>query len=115
MLSILAGGSGGMAIGVPALSVCHLVEKVLTNATKFARSWLVRDRHSGMFVVTNPRVTASKRSSSVGSAPVGVERHLNTPSVKSRGFANPRVGSNHIAFSPFPSPLAPWHPTQNRG
>src|SRR5208282_3397996 len=64
--------------------------------------------HDGMLVVTNPRVTALNKSSSVGKVPVGVERHLNVASVKSRGF-----GSTHCAFSPSPSPAAPWQPTQN--
>src|SRR2546421_3930105 len=62
-----------------------------------------------MFVVTNPRVIASNRSWSVGSVPVGVERHLNTASVKSRG-----LGSIHCAFSPRASPSSPWQPAQYR-
>jgi hypothetical protein len=62
-----------------------------------------------MFVVTNPRLTELYRSSSVGKLPLGVERHLNTAAVKSRG-----LGSIHGAFSPFPSPARPWQPTQKR-
>src|SRR2546422_4406402 len=62
-----------------------------------------------MFVVTNPRVIASNRSWSVGRVPVGVERHLNTAIVKSRG-----LGSIHCAFSPLASPSSPWQPAQYR-
>src|SRR6266511_2555936 len=101
MLSIVRRGSGGIVIGVPGLRVFRLGENVLTYATRSARFWLVSGSHGGMFVVTNPRVIEVKRSSSVGSVPVGVERHLNTASVKSRG-----LGSIHGAFSPAPSPWA---------
>src|SRR6266571_2065206 len=107
MLSIVRGGSGGIVIGVPGFSVFHLGEKVLMYATKSARFWRVSGSHWGMFVVTNPRVIALNRSSSVGSVPVGVERHLNTARVKSRG-----LGSIQGSFSPAPSPSGPWQPTQ---
>src|SRR6266550_2735701 len=69
----------------------------------------VRAIHGGMFVVTNPRPTELYRSSSVGSDPDGVERHLNVPIVKSRG-----LGSIHCAFSPCASPSSPWQPAQYR-
>src|SRR2546427_45655 len=92
-------GSAGIVIGVPGLTVFHLGENVLMYATRSARCWFVSGRHGGMFVVTKPRVIALRRSWSVGSVPVGVERHLKTASVKSRG-----LGSIHGAFSPAPSP-----------
>src|SRR2546421_707937 len=102
MLPIVAAGSAGIVIGVPGFVVFHLGENVLRYATRSARLWWVSGSHAGMFVVTKPRVIASNRSSSVGSVPVGVERHLNTARVKSRGF-----GSIHCAFSPRPSPSEP--------
>src|SRR5439155_6515042 len=74
-----------------------------------ARPWGVSATQGGMLVVTNPRVMALNRSSSVGSVPVGVERHLNTAIVKSRG-----LGSIHCAFSPLASPSSPWQPAQYR-
>src|SRR5467141_1610760 len=107
MLWTVSAGSDGTVIGVPARAVFHFVENVLMYATRSTRFWAVRGRHCGMFVVTNPRVIALNRSSSVGKVPVGVERHLNTASVKSRG-----LGSIHGAFSPLPSPSGPWQPTQ---
>ena len=72
-----------------------------------ARPWRVSATQGGMLVVTNPRVMALNRSSSVGRVPVGVERHLNTARVKSRG-----LGSIHCAFSPLASPSSPWQPAQ---
>jgi len=66
-----------------------------------------------MLVFTKPRVTLSKRSSSVGNVPwvlSGTEHGQG----EVRGFANPRSGSNHIAFFPAASPLGPWHPMQYR-
>ena len=72
-----------------------------------ARPWGVTATQGGMLVVTNPRVMALNRSSSVGRVPVGVERHLNTAMVKSRG-----LGSIHCAFSPLASPSSPWQPAQ---
>src|SRR5690349_6266728 len=102
MLSIVNAGSGGIWIGVPAFVVFHLGENVLMYATRSARFCPVSGSHWGMFVVTNPRVMALNRSSSVGCVPVGVDRHLNTPRVKSRG-----LGSIHWAFSPAPSPSGP--------
>ena len=107
MLSAVGAGSGGTVIGVPALPLRHFGENVLMYATRSVRFWAVRGRHCGMYVVTNPRVIALNRSSSVGSVPLGVERHLKTASVKSRG-----LGSIHGAFSPAPSPLSPWQPMQ---
>src|SRR2546430_9336908 len=74
-----------------------------------ARPWGVSATQGGMLVVTNPRVIALKRSSSVGRVPVGVERHLKTARVKSRG-----LGSIHCAFSPRASPSSPWQPAQYR-
>src|SRR5881628_2393460 len=74
-----------------------------------ARPWGVTATQGGMLVVTNPRVMASNRSWSVGSVPVGVERHLKTARVKSRG-----LGSIHCAFSPLASPSSPWQPAQYR-
>src|SRR6266568_6971691 len=109
MLSIVRRGSAGIVIGVPGFRVFHLGEKLLMYATRSARFWRVSGSHCGMFVVTNPRVMALNRSSSVGRVPVGVERHLNTASVKSRG-----LGSIHCAFSPLASPSSPWQPAQYR-
>src|SRR5439155_19102423 len=102
-------GSDGIVMGVPVRAVFHLGENVLMYATRSMRFCGVSGRHGGMFVVTNPRVIASNRSWSVGSVPVGVERHLNTASVKSRG-----LGSIHCAFSPRASPSSPWQPAQYR-
>src|SRR6267143_7254712 len=99
MLATVAAGSGGMVIGLPGFPVFHFGENVLMYATMSARLWCVSGSHAGMFVVTNPRVIASNRSWSVGRVPLGVERHLNTARVKSRG-----LGSIHAAFAPFPSP-----------
>lgn len=48
-----------------------------------------------------------RRSASVGSNPARVELNLNLPIVKSCGR-----GLRKRAAFPFPSPLAPWHPTQ---
>src|SRR2546422_8284350 len=106
---MVAAGSGGMVIGVPGFPVFHFGEKVLMYATRSTRLWSVSGSQAGMFVVTNPRVIASNRSWSVGSVPVGVERHLNTAIVKSRG-----LGSIHCAFSPLASPSSPWQPAQYR-
>jgi hypothetical protein len=47
------------------------------------------------------------RSASVGSDPEGVERNLNIPLVKSRGFT-----SSIAAAGPAPSPAGPWQPEQ---
>jgi hypothetical protein len=55
-----------------------------------------------MFEVMKPRVMALKRSWSVGSVPVGVERHLKTAATKLRG-----VGVTQGWFSPLPSQRAP--------
>src|SRR5213078_3481573 len=109
MLSIESAGSGGIVIGVPAWPVFHFGENVLMYATRSARFPGVRATQGGMFVVTNPRVTASNKSASVGRVPVGVERHLKTAMVKSRG-----LGSIHCAFSPRASPSSPWQPAQYR-
>src|SRR3989475_5937691 len=98
-----------MVIGVPGFPVFHFGEKVLMYATRSARLWGVSGSQAGVFVVTNPRVIASNKSWSVGSVPVGVERHLNTARVKSRG-----LGSIHCAFSPLASPSSPWQPAQYR-
>ena len=54
-----------------------------------------------------PRVMTRKRSSSVGSEPLGVVRNLKTPPVKSRGCV-----ISMGAATPRPSPCGPWHPTQ---
>src|SRR5882762_349340 len=109
MLAAVTPGSAGMVIGVPAFPVFHFGEKVLMYATRSTRLWGVSGSQAGIFVVTNPRVIASNRSWSVGSVPVGVERHLKTASVKSRG-----LGSIHCAFSPLASPSSPWQPAQYR-
>src|ERR1700680_79946 len=102
MLSMVTGVSDGIGIGVPGFSLSHRGEKALTMAIRFARSCTVRGLQEGMLVVKKPRVMLLKRSSSVGIVPVGVERHLNTARVKSRG-----LGSIHCAFSPAPSPFGP--------
>ena len=102
MLSTVAAGSAGMSIGVPAFSVFHLGEKVLMYANRSASVCGISGRQGGMLDVTKPRRIEAMRSASVGSVPLGVDRHLNTAAVKSRGF-----GSIHTAFSPFPSPSLP--------
>src|SRR5712671_7734428 len=107
MAAIVAAGSGGIAMGAPGCSFFQRGENILTYATRSARFCFVSATHGGMFVLTRPRVMVLKTSWSVGKLPVGVERHLNTAVVKSRGF-----GSIQEPFSPSPSPCAPWQPTQ---
>ncbi len=51
-----------------------------------------------------PSRMTSRRSSSVGRAPLGVRRILNLPAVKSRGR-----GITRGAAIPKPSPFSPWH------
>src|ERR1700722_961966 len=109
MLSIDAGDSGGIEIGVPAFSVFHLGENVLMYANRSASVCGTTGRHCGMFEFTSPRRIEAMRSRSVGNVPLGVERHLKTAAVKSRG-----LGSIHWAFSPNPSPCPPWQPIQYR-
>ena len=94
-------------MGAPGFSLAKRGEKCFTQATRSARSCLVKVLHCGIFERSRPRAMVSKRSSSVGNVPVGVERHLNTPNWKSRG-----LGSTQGKFSPFPSPSSPWQPTQ---
>src|ERR1700689_1320750 len=107
MLSIVMAVSGGIFKGVPAFPFVQRGDHVFTKATRSARCCGVKAIHAGIFVVTNPRVTALYRSSSVGKVPVGVERHLKVASVKSLG-----LGSIHSAFMPSPLPSGPWQPIQ---
>ncbi len=86
MRSAVTSGSGGIVIGVPGFSLAQRGEKCFTQATRSARCCLVKVLHCGMFERSRPRAMVSKRSWSVGKVPVGVERHLNTPNWKSRGF-----------------------------
>src|ERR1700687_1363099 len=109
MLSMVTGGSAGTWIGSTGLSFSHRVENVLMSATRSARCCLVNVFQMGMFEFVTPRLIVSNRYSSVGSVPVGVERHLNVAVVKSRG-----LGSSQPAFSPLPSPNSPWQPAQYR-
>src|SRR6516164_6052585 len=102
MLSRVTGGSAGTLIGSPAFSFSQRGEKILMYATKSARCCLVKVFQIGMLELVSPRPIVLYRSSSVGSVPVGVERHLKVALVKSRG-----LGSSHWAFSPFPSPKSP--------
>ena len=73
-------------MGVPGFSFAQRGEKCLTQATRSARSCLVKVLHCGMLERSKPRAMVSKRSWSVGKVPVGVERHLNMPNWKSRGL-----------------------------
>src|ERR1700687_3761203 len=107
MLSTVSFGSGGTVMGVPALSLFHRGERVLTNAIKSARFWSVRTIHEGILLLLKPRSMALKRSWSVGRVPVGVDRHLNVAATKFRGKIL-RYGP----FSPLPSPRKPWQPQQ---
>src|SRR5271154_4565673 len=107
MLCTVSGVSAGTLMGVPALSVFQRGEKLLMNAIRSARFWSVRVIHDGMLVLTKPRRMELKRSSSVGSVPVGVERHLKVAATKLRGRMF-RYG----AFSPLPPPRKPWQPQQ---
>ena len=54
------------------------------------------------------------RSTSVGKEPLGVERSLNTASVKSRGLRGSLCSGAYTSASshtaPLPSPSTPWHP-----
>ena len=54
------------------------------------------------------------RSVSVGKEPLGVERILNTASVKSRGLRGSLCSGEYWSASshtaPFPSPSIPWQP-----
>src|SRR5208282_3661673 len=99
MLSIVTAGSGGILIGSPAFSFSQRGEKILIYAIKLARCCLLKVFQIGMLELVKPRVMLLKRSSSVGSVPVKVERHLNVAIVKSRG-----LGSSQTAFSPLASP-----------
>src|SRR5208283_2110111 len=94
MLSIVTAGSGGIVIGVPAFSCSQRGEKILIYATRSARCCLVKEFQIGMLELVRPRAMVLKRSSSVGSVPVRVERHLKAARVKSRG-----LGSSQTAFS----------------
>src|SRR6267154_152570 len=102
MLCGLAAGSEGTCTETGGLPSRKRGEKVFTYATRSARCCSVSGNHDGMFEFMNPRVTDLKRSLSLGSSPLGVERHLNVPVTKSRG-----LGSTHGAFSPRPSPSGP--------
>ena len=57
------------------------------------------------------------RSASVGKEPLGVERSLNTASVKSRGLRGSLYSGAYSSASshtaPLPSPLIPWQPMHN--
>src|ERR1700744_4418103 len=102
MLSMVTAGSAGILIGSPAFSLPQRGAKGLMYATKSARCCLVKVFQIGMLEFVRPRATVLNKSSSVGSVPVGVERHLNVAKVKLRG-----LGSNQTAFSPLPSPKSP--------
>src|SRR5258708_38316509 len=118
MDSTVSLGSAGTLMGSPGFSFLKRGEKLLTNAIRSARCWLVRVIHEGMLVITKPRPTELYRSWSVGSVPVGVERHLNTAASKFRGWMlrYGAVGQEPVCrqFSPLPSPRNPWHPEQYR-
>ena len=77
------------------------------KATKSARFWSVRVIHDGILELMKPRSMVLNRSSSVGSVPVAVDRHLNVAATKFRG----RI-FRYGAFSPVPSPREPWQPQQ---
>src|SRR3984957_20528676 len=102
MHSIVTGGSAGITKTSPGFSLAQRGDQVLMKATRSARCCSVKGRHEGMLVLIKPRVMALWRSWSVGSVPVGVERHLKVASVKSRG-----LGSIHCAFIPLASPSGP--------
>src|ERR1700722_19172756 len=102
MLSIVTGGSVGILIGSAGFSFFHRGGKGLMYATRSARCCLVKVFQIGMLELVRPRAMVLKRSWSVGSMPVTVERYLNVAMVKSRG-----LGSSQTAFSPLPSPRSP--------
>src|SRR5258708_27907566 len=98
-------------MGSSGLSFLKRGEKLLTNAIRSARCWLVRVIHEGMLVITKPRPIELYRSWSVGRVPVGVERHLNTAASKFRGcmLRHGAVVQEPLAshLSPLPSPRNP--------
>ncbi len=55
-------------------------------STRARRSFSEITLQDGMEVPVTPFVMVFKRSSSVGSEPLGVDRILNFPAVRSRGF-----------------------------
>ena len=92
----------------PDYSAAHfMAAQALSRAgrTEEARKYL----KDGIAAGRMPLVMVRSRSSSVGGSPVGVERSLKTPSVKSRG-----AGLTMCAPGPTPSPLTPWHITHSR-
>src|SRR6516165_381832 len=91
MLSRVRAGSAGTGMGSPGLSVTQRAENVLMKATRSARFCLVRAAQLGMLEVMKPRVMALKRSWSVGSVPVGVERLENGGDEVARGWRDPRL------------------------
>ena len=81
------------------------------------RSRSGRNLNAGMsWSATRPREMDLKRSTSVGKEPLGVERSLNTASVKSRGLRGSLCSGEYSSASshtaPLPSPSMPWQPMQ---
>src|SRR5258708_26037243 len=84
MRSAVTAGSGGIVMGVPGFSLVQRGEKCFTQATRSARSCLVKVLHCGMFERSRPRALVSNKSWSVCKVPVGVYRHLTIANWKSR-------------------------------
>jgi hypothetical protein len=103
----VSAGVSGTASGSPGPSSRKRGEKPFTCASTAQRSSSGSQLHGIMAEPCMPREMERKRSSSVGSEPVGVDRISNTPFVKSRAGTSKRA-----AWMPLPLPFTPWHGMQ---
>src|SRR5262245_4709747 len=101
MDSAVAFGAAGKEIGLGSFSgLTKSGENVVMKYARSESSWSERLGQAGIDVYGMPRRMMLTRSWCVGSDPVGVERTLNLPDVKLRGF-----GRRCEAAYPSPSPF----------